>query len=316
MRFPHRLSSVRATIALGLGCASAVGIAMVASGNSSHYSAGGAGYSDTDGQHSQNPGHVWTRIGAPVSAEVSSGARFHDNCARLAAHPTSAAYPAGHTDVCFGANSGQYAIDQAAYAGNGPYTPIMLSIDWAGWASGYTVQPDITGPTIAYYVVAGPAGNYDGSSPGCAYKRFDVYVEYTDTSDGYHYEKMGSVYFGHGFNWVHSNGTTIYSNQSRWLPDGSLQWYLDSVTIGYVYPEHNNLTHPACTSGDHVHTEWISTHNFGSLYELHGHGPDYYYSYHVHGSTGDYSVLTPYNSPGEGDWIGFLGGNTTTDAMW
>ena len=194
--------------------------------------------------------------------------------------------------------------------------PIKLSVDWAGWASGYTYQPDITGPTIAYYVVAGPTRNYDGVSAGCGYKRFDVYVEYWDVAGGYHYEKMGSVYFGHGFNWVHSQGTTIYSSDSRWLPDGSQQWYLDSITVGYVYPEHNNGVHPACTSGDHVHMEWISTHNYGSLYELHGHGPDYYYGYHVHGSGTDYTILTPYSYASEGDWVGFLGGNTIYDAMW
>lgn len=314
MTSPRR---VRLVAVSAFGLVAALGIALVAMGSSTHYTSGGAGSADTDGNHSANPGHVWTRIGAPVSAQVSSGGRFHDSCSRLGGHPASTAYPAGHKDVCYGANGGQYAIDQAASAGNGPYTPIKLSVDWAGWASGYTTQPNITGPTIAYYVVAGPSGLYDGISAGCSYKRFDVYVEYTDLSDGYHYELMGYIYFAHGFNWVHTSGTTIYSNQSRWLPDGSQQWYLDSITIGYVYPEHNNVSHPACTSRDHVHTEWISTHNFGAVYEPHGWGPDYYVNYHVHGAGGDYPTpVTPYSSYSEGDWIGFLGGNTILNAIW
>jgi hypothetical protein len=30
----------------------------------------------------------------------------------------------------------------------------------------------------------------------------------------------------------------------------------------------------------------------------------------------DYSILTPYSYASEGDWVGFLGGNTIYDAMW
>jgi hypothetical protein len=36
----------------------------------------------------------------------------------------------------------------------------------------------------------------------------------------------------------------------------------------------------------------------------------------VHGGGGDYAVLTPYSSLSIGQTIGFVGGNTITDAMW
>ena len=77
------------------------------------------------------------------------------------------------------------------------------------------------------------------------------------------------------------------------------KWYIDSVTIGYVYPEHNNQTHPAWYEGDHIPPNGYSTHTFGRCTSCTD-GARYFYSYNVHNNTGDEADSVVFQTSGEG----------------
>lgn len=206
-----------------------------------------------------------------------------------------------------GPYGGDYALDIDSNQEN---TPARLYLDYTGYGSGYQYAPDNDSP-ISIEIYFGPVLNSRGGDPACYYQRIDVYVDYFVAGSGTHREDLiGYVWLQHLDNWQYENETvTSFAQRDNPSGDGTI-YYWNGLIVGDIYDGSG-----ACSDGSHVHLEWYSRHAWGAPFEWHGAGPDYYYYGHVHYQNdegGNYQK----DSAGSGNTVGFIGGGTTSAAMW
>lgn len=287
------------------------------SASSSHYVHGTNYPEGSDPSHASNPGHHWLRVDPPIAGTVSSGGRYHDgDCVRLAPNTRAAS--------CRSANGGDYSLD---IGGTGA---TFLTVDYGGYAPGFTKHL-ANSSNISIYSVPTASGNWNSGHAACQWEQYDLYMEwYDDLNNGYHYDHMGWVLFGHQQNWTYSVGhAAISPNMQRPRDDNPYATgtvYYPSFQVATVYPYADSPG--GCSGGAHVHLEVFSTHNWGAAYEVHGKGEDYYWYNHVECSdpylnadctVGPIDTSAGYPGPQSiytRPAVGFIGGNTTGAAMW
>jgi len=276
-------------IILGLiGLGSVLVGGLVASASFSHTDPGSSG-SHSPGSHALNPGHIWVSIGAPIGNRITSGGRYHNTSC-------------GGT-YC-GPYGGDYALD-IAYAGTD--TPAYLYLDYAGYGTGSSVQPDPNKPISVEVYFSGVSG-----SGACQYQRLSVYADYFELGSGNHREDLiGYIWLAHMDTWQYAN-KSVAPSSSRPNPYGSgTIYYFNGLYIGRIYDGSGS-----CSTGSHVHLEWFSRHAWGAPYEWHGLGPDWYYSGHPVHWASDYGDTYGEDGVNRGAKVGFIGGGTTSAAMW
>ncbi len=280
-----------------------VGLQLQASAVTTSHAGGTTGADPSN--HSANPSHVWVSVGSPTNpSHVSSGGRYHDNCADLSSPADSV------LDACYAADQGWWSTDLAGTGG------AYLYLDYAGYAAGASSAPD-TSRQISIYAYPSYRGNWASpSQAACYYTRYEVYVEFYDVGGTYHFNQIGRVTLGHLTSWANPVGSYIYPNASRPSGGGGTISYFSGLWIADVYNGSG-----ACSGGAHVHLEGLAYHGYGSQYEWRGEGPDYfdYPSRHVHGCQGICGSDAPFSSWSDttrGTVVGFLGGANSVPNMW
>jgi len=301
--------------------ATVLGVGMV-DATSGHYRSGsGQEFPGEPDHNNNNPGHHWLRIGKTNGGTISSGGRYHDGCA----WSTSL----GRYWWCRGANGGDYALDFAATGST------ALAVDWAGWAAGASKSP-ANWSNLSIYAQVSASGNYHLGHAACQWQKYDLWLEWYDSSGGYNFNKLGWLVLAHQYQWQHTGASGwILPNAVRTRDDinanpGTTVSYLNYTAEATVYPsadynESWEVGEHRCSFGAHTHLETFSFHNWGAMYETHGKGPDYYYDNHVECtpppnddcSTGPVDPGAGYPGPySPYTWVALIGGNTRYDAMW
>lgn len=266
----------------------------------SHYVSGtGGGMHNMTSHNSFNPTHSWVAIGADHSQYISSGGMYHDYSSTLGWHAPF---------------NGDYALDIDGGTGS-PYN-VYMYLTYAGYATGSTVTTNNNYP-ISIEAVAGYVKNLYPSSPdaACWYQSFEFHVDYFDSGGTHHEDNIGTVYYLHlaQASFGIAPLTHIAPNVSRPNPYGSGYIYdISGLFVGTDYAGTG-----VCSSGKHTHIESVSNHDWGAPYEWHGLGPDYFNPSHIH-YIGNYFPPYTYTRDyvNQGQTLGFMGGNTTMQAMW
>jgi hypothetical protein len=258
---------------------------------------GDPGATEPTAGHTTNPGHVWVAVGSTHDAgHVSSGGFFHDSC--------SGSY-------CYPADGGDWAVDlvdqtSGQFGGGGG---VYLYLDWAGYAPG-GVTPNLAHPASLYVLPNSIAGSGD-----CQYQRFEVYVEYTDTSNVYNFDNVGRLTFYHLTSPQYSSSSGYISSPvTRSSGSGSTIGYFNGLLIGEMWPL---VTTSSCNGGTHAHIEGKTYHGRGAAYEWWGEGPENYL-YQDDGSANAHIHWTrsTWDDTSWGTTVGFIGGRDTLYNMW
>ncbi len=228
--------------------------------------------------HSLNPGHLWALVKAPTSSAddapgppygtggVSSGGRYHDQCA-------------GADYVCAGAvpvAMGDFAMDIAADGDFGDAgTKAYIYVDFAGYGTANNPTPPDLSKDITITAIVLPGGDVCGDGSG-QYRKYEIHMAYTDINGAAVNASVGWVAYMHVTNWnpAYPVGYTITPTGHRSTGVGSgMIHYLNGSRLGDIHPGATGN----CNTGSHLHLEFYSYHSYGRDYEWHGgDGPDGY----------------------------------------
>jgi len=307
-------SRTRRIMVIVLGTAAALTAIGLVVANSTHTFINGTGGSHSSFSHGLNPAHMWVTVSGDHSGGVASGGIYHDGCTDLSGGAT--------IDHCGPTVGGDYAIDIKGASSSWPGTPLLVTIDWAGFASGGTEIPSQVGSMDIYVQVVTQANYRNPPRPACYYTTLKITMAYWVIGDPnrIHSATLGYVTFAHGHQWTRTPGQYIYANASRPINGGSgTVYYVSNFQLGNVYPYPDTGSSPVCSFGAHSHVELLTSHSWGAMYEWRSdEGPDWFQDYDVHGPTGlgNFAAFSPGSTMSTSRIIGFLGGNTTSRAVW
>ncbi len=277
--------------------------------------------------HPNNPGHLWISVWTDHVGTITSGGRFHDGCSTLKQTAGSPDWfvndtnADGRLDYCRGPLG--FAEDFSMDIGGSGTS--RVKVDYAGYDAG--ANPAVKNNTPIYLqLYVSSKGNFSGSNPACVWTRYLVQATYTNTNNVTGTYPIGYVNLAH-VTTTHSVGTTITWTHSRANGNGTGTVHYVDVAAGSVYNGSDGAGGAICSTAAHSHLGLYSSHSWGAQYEWHGQGPDFYYGLHVHGPSvfpsaynsppdGDYGLLTPVDSPGSTQIMGFLGGGRAGYTQW
>lgn len=126
---------------------------------SSTHTGTASGSHDSGSHTDHNPGHIWLSVGSPVGGSLTSGLRYHDGCHNLNADLIE-------YDKCVDALGGDFAND---VGGTGS---AYLRVNYAGYASGYTLQVK-SGTRVIIEVVCRRSSGPPATAGGAASRGHD-----------------------------------------------------------------------------------------------------------------------------------------------